>query len=192
MTRKKLRRVLEDIRDILIILGLILLFKAYILDFCLVFGHSMEPNIKDSQIVLIKKWDIHLGEKGNGLNFYDTVVINDLTIEGVKQPINIVKRIIGLPGDKIEIIEGEVYRNGKKLEEPSIKEKAYQINQSFEIKEGQIFVMGDNRNHSTDSRHFGPVSIEKVSGEVIANFDAKWLASLSQLLREYFSLPSPI
>ncbi|MCK2000168.1 signal peptidase I [[Brevibacterium] frigoritolerans] len=187
--RKELKKeFFSYIRDIFIITGLVFLVKIYVLDFGIVYGHSMEPNLKDNQIILIKKWDIHLGEKGNGIDFYDIALVDNVEFNGEKQPINIVKRVIGLPGDHIEIINGDIIRNGKKIKEPLIKEKASQMDQSFVIEEGQIFVMGDNRNHSTDSRMIGTLPISKVSGEVIANFQADGFIKLSQQLRLFLHL----
>lgn len=186
------KELFEDIRDIFIIVGLCLLVKAYILDLSLVYGHSMEPNISEGDMIILKKWDIHLGEKGNGINFYDKVALDNVEIEGLDKPISIVKRVIGLPGDRIEIIDGSVYRNGILLDEPLIKEKAEQINQTFEVGENEVFVMGDNRNHSTDSRYFGPQPIGKVAGEVIGKFEAKWLMLISQKVRGIFNIEQPL
>lgn len=182
----------SDIRDIFIIVGLCLLVKAYIVDVSLVYGHSMEPNISEGQMIILKKWDIHLGEKGNGIDFYDKVALDNVEIEGLDKPINIVKRVIGLPGDHIEIIDGSVYRNGIKVDEPLIKEKAKQMDQTFEVAENEVFVMGDNRNHSTDSRYFGPQPIGKVAGEIIGKFDAKWLMVISQKVRDILNIEQPL
>lgn len=180
---------LKMTRDFMIIVGLILLVKIFIFDFGFVDGESMEPNLKDGDLLLIKKWDVNLKPKdrNKGLKFYDEVVLKDVVFESKERPIDIVKRVIGLPGDHIEIINGSVYRNGKRIDEPSIKEKAKQTNQTFDIKDGQIFVLGDNRNHSTDSRHIGPQPIKKVSGIVIGHFQARTLASLKNKVEAKFN-----
>ena len=180
--QKKLRREYKkkffiDVRDIFIFLGFLFLIKIFILDFGFVSGHSMEPNMKDGQIIVIKKWNILFNEQEKGLHFYDKVALRNVRIEGVERPLSLAKRVIGLPGDKIKIKDGDIYRNGYKVDEHSIKEKAVQPNQTFVIKDNEIFVMGDNRNHSTDSRHFGPLPLNNVSGEISANFDAKWLST---------------
>ncbi|MGF7535761.1 signal peptidase I [Bacillus mexicanus] len=180
---------LKVMRDFMIIIGFILIIKIFLFDFGFVDGESMEPTLHDGDLLLIKKWDINfkIKDKSKGLKFYDEVVLKDVVFESKKQPIDIVKRVIGLPGDHIEIRNGLVYRNHKLIEEPSIKEKAMQVNQTFDIKEGQIFVMGDNRNNSTDSRHIGPQSINKVSGIVIEHFQAKVLAGLKNKIEAHFN-----
>lgn len=78
-----------------------------------------------------------------------------------------VKRVIGKPGDKLEFHDGHVYRNGEKLDEPYINEPMeFSMDGSYTVPEGDVFVMGDNRNHSSDSRFIGPVPIDHVLGKV--------------------------
>lgn len=86
-----------------------------------------------------------------------------------------IKRIIALPGERITITEdGEVFINGEKLEEDYLVEglKTERTGYFYDltVPEGYIFVMGDNRNHSDDSRRFGCIPIEKVEGKVICRF----------------------
>jgi len=120
-----------------------------------VYGVSMEPTLTEGDRLIVMP--LYSTPK-----YGDIVVLqaenlpNSLTGE-MGEPI--IKRIIGLPGDEIFIDResGEVYRNGERLEELYIAEKiAYDKigNQEYPLKiaDGQIFVMGDNRNHSTDSR----------------------------------------
>lgn len=79
-----------------------------------------------------------------------------------------VKRVIGKSGDVLEFKDGQVYRNGSVLAEPYIKESMlYASAKKIVVPEGSVFVMGDNRNNSADSRFIGPVPVDHVMGSVV-------------------------
>lgn len=83
--------------------------------------------------------------------------------------ISYIKRIIGISGDRIQILDGKVYLNGKELQETYLKEgdTTNQLNYNdIVVPEGYVFVMGDNRNQSVDSRVFGCIPIDKIEGIV--------------------------
>ena len=82
----------------------------------------------------------------------------------------IIKRIIGAPGDTILIEEDKIYINGELIEEEYLKEKINLVNEKLEIKleEDEVFVMGDNRSYSRDSRKIGPVKVGRIVGKVIS------------------------
>ena len=82
-----------------------------------------------------------------------------------------VKRVIGKGGDTLAFKEGHVWRNGEKLEEPYINEPMeFSMDGSYTVPEGMVFAMGDNRNHSSDSRFIGPVPVDHVLGKVAIQF----------------------
>ena len=87
--------------------------------------------------------------------------------------VSYIKRIIGVEGDLIQIIDGEVYLNGEKLKEEYLRDgvdtKAVYYNELI-VPEGCVYVMGDNRNESMDSRIFGCVPIEKIEGKVVVRY----------------------
>ncbi|WP_019640080.1 signal peptidase I [Paenibacillus fonticola] len=144
-------------------------------------GHSMEPTLENKQRVYAWKLTQTLEKLPNykdiviidsrvdrGRSFWDSVNEHPLIriISGNKEEdFFYIKRVIGLPGDTIEIKGGYVYRNGEKLDEPYIKEQMYaEQSQVWEISENYIFVMGDNRNNSKDSRMIGPIPLDHVMG----------------------------
>jgi signal peptidase I len=81
----------------------------------------------------------------------------------------LVKRVIGIPGDEIDIKDGYVYLNGEKLEETYAKGTTYSKDTilSTKVKEGTLFVLGDNREVSKDSREFGLININQVEGKAV-------------------------
>lgn len=81
-----------------------------------------------------------------------------------------IKRIIGVAGDTLEYKNGKVYRNGEELKEGYIKEDMVWPFETVVVPEGHVFVMGDNRNFSCDSREIGPVPTENVVGKVFIRF----------------------
>ncbi len=81
-----------------------------------------------------------------------------------------IKRVIGLPGDKLEYKNGSVYRNGSKLEEDYTAAEMSSEFEPIEVPDGHIYIMGDNRNRSSDSRQIGPVPISNIQGRVVLRF----------------------
>ena len=81
-------------------------------------------------------------------------------------PSSLVKRVIGVEGDRVQIINNIVYLNGQVLDEPYINEPMqFESDIDVTVEKGMIFCMGDNRNHSTDSRHKGLASLDDVEGK---------------------------
>src|SRR3989344_2365461 len=126
-------------------------------------GQSMHPNFPDGEYLLTQKVSYYTGEPQRG----DVVVF--------KPPISdedeFIKRIIGLPGDKISVTDGEVYLNGKLLNENYLNQirtsngSFLGEGKEFAIPDGQYFVLGDNRPHSSDSRAWGPITKKDISGK---------------------------
>jgi signal peptidase I len=107
-------------------------------------GHSMMPTLKEGEYLIINKLSYYLEEPERG----DIVVLHyprDRSREYIK-------RIIGLPGDQVEISNGQVRVNGVPLTEPYLNGTPTYSDQTWEVPEDSFFVMGDNRNNSSDSR----------------------------------------
>jgi signal peptidase I len=92
---------------------------------------------------------------------------NDKYIEKYR----LVKRVIGVAGDEIDIVDGYVYLNGKKLEEPYAKGETFcgEFKLPVTVSENKLFVLGDNRSVSKDSRIFGLIDCDQVEGKAIYN-----------------------
>ena len=124
-------------------------------------GTSMEPSFSKGQYLLVNKVSYHFRSPQRG----------DVIIFQPPAPSHgpYIKRIIGLPGERVEIKEGKVYIYGRELKETINGKKLEQIpysdNCSVTLSADQYFVLGDNRPHSTDSRKWGPVAKENIIGK---------------------------
>ncbi|HHB90639.1 MAG TPA: signal peptidase I [Anaerolineae bacterium] len=118
-------------------------------------GYSMEPTLYGHQRLIIEKVSYRLHGPKRG----DIVVVRIPQFDRL-----LIKRVIGLPGETLEIRDGLVYINGQPLEEPYVNGRPRGSYPATTIPEGHVFVMGDNRNNSNDSRAFGPVPIENIVG----------------------------
>lgn len=121
------------------------------------FGPSMSPTMYDSVCVLKR---ISPSELKRG----DIVLL--ISPDGTK----IIKRIVGMPGEQIQIKNNAVYINGQILDEPYLPAGTLTdgyTEEPIRIPAGCIYVMGDNRTNSSDSREFGPVSLKQVTGKVV-------------------------
>jgi len=165
-----LREVTEFIKDfmwyiiVFLVIGLILIF---VVAFQTVAGNSMNPTLKDGQIVLVSKLPFKIERN-------QIVLFNS---DGKSY----VKRVIGLPGEKIEYMDGILYINDKPYKETYLKEGIETYNFLFNdvcdieqcpngvIPENKYFVMGDNRPESTDSRdsRIGLIDMKDFKGKVV-------------------------
>lgn len=147
-------KIIKSLIVFLIIFGIGYLFGLKGVKFYEVISRSMEPTLTaGDRVIAIKP------EK---LKRKDIVVINDP--EGEKNVL--IKRIIGLPGEKIIIKKGNVYINNVKISEPYIKEKPLYVLEK-KVPENHYFLLGDNRNDSKDSSVWGPVPKELIIGKVV-------------------------
>jgi signal peptidase I len=124
-----------------------------------VLGQSMEPNLHTQQRVLVEKVSyrfLHAPQRGD-------IVVIDLDKEN-KSDDMLIKRVIGLPGDTIEIRSGEVIIDGGRLEESWTTNLGGSNYGPTTIPPLHVFVMGDNRGASNDSRSFGPVHVDNLVG----------------------------
>jgi signal peptidase I len=150
---KWLRELLETILPAILIAILINLFLAQPTR---VHGQSMEPNLHTDQRLIVEKISYHLHGPRRG----DVVVFN------MPQQSDelLIKRVIGLPGETVEIQGGKVYVNGKVLDEPYLAQETQGRFGPVVIPPLHVFVLGDNRSFSNDSRAFDTVPIESVLG----------------------------
>ena len=122
-------------------------------------GPSMHPNLQSSELVLVSKLSYLRSSPSRG----DVVVFRK---PGGKRE-DLVKRVIGLPNEVIEVRAGRVFVNGLELDERTyISRLGHSVAPPQRIPEGSYFVLGDNRSVSEDSRKFGPVPVGAIVGKV--------------------------
>lgn len=119
-------------------------------------GASMEPTLQSGEFVIVNKLAYLLGKPSIG----DVIVFHFPRDPDQEY----IKRIIGLPGDRVEIGEGKVYVNGQALNEDYIAASPVYEN-VWDVPEDALFVLGDNRNNSSDSHNWGPVPLDFVIGK---------------------------
>ncbi|MEO1067826.1 MAG: signal peptidase I [Cyanobacteria bacterium J06638_6] len=129
---------------------------------------SMEPTLQVQDRLVIEKISYRFNPPQHG----DIVVFwppDELTPQGQRRDA-FIKRVIGVPGDVIEIRDGVVFRNGEMLDEPYVAEPASDPYGPTTVPEDAYIVMGDNRNNSFDSRVWGPVPKDNIIGRAMVRF----------------------
>jgi signal peptidase I len=142
-------------------------------------GFSMRPTLQDGEYILVNKLAYKFSEPVRG----DIVVF----VFPVNPEEDLIKRIIGLPGDMITIQDGVLTVNGVAVDEPYINAPpAY--NGTWQVSEGELFVLGDNRNDSRDSHQWGLLPIENIIGRAVLIY---WPPEEWQVIRHINELYMP-
>lgn len=206
--KSTLREIIEWLICIIIAVGLALIVRYYIGTPTIVQQTSMWPTLKENERLWLNRWGRttkKMPERGDIITFEapsvtkvpkDQVDLNNPVAIYNNEPQGIlnrftyyvlesgkksyIKRVIGLPGDYVEIKDGSVYINGEKLQEdylqPGVVTDMIQGNNdqsyfnNFTVPENCVFAMGDNRPGSTDCRSFGCIPLEKIEGKVLFRF----------------------
>ena len=152
-TDNKVLAILFSVLPYIIIIIAVILLRAFIITPVRVDGSSMKKTLTHGDILLLFK----LGS----IKRYDVVVLKE-----VEDKEEIIKRIIALPGETIEIKDNEIYINNEKIED----KYAYGLTSDYSaitLKDDEYFVLGDNRTISKDSRVLGPIKKENIEGKTI-------------------------
>src|SRR6202163_483236 len=148
-------------RDLLIAIGLALVIIVFLYQPVKVEGTSMAPLLSDQERIFINKFVYRFEpiERGD-------VVVFWYPLDRSK---SFIKRVVGLPEDTVEIRDGQVYLNSKRLPEPYIPPESDDFGTfpATQIPKGEYFVMGDHRTSSNDSRIFGPVPRKFIYGKAV-------------------------
>lgn len=143
-----------------------------------IIGQSMEPNYHEAQRLLVDRVSPRLG----WLNRGDIVIVHS----PAQADIELIKRLIGKPGDEVQLRDNRVFVNGVALDEPYLPSDANSgprnNDTSWKLGDNQYFIMGDNRSASQDSRFFGPVEGTRVAGRALVVY---WPFSEFSLVRHH-------
>jgi signal peptidase I len=149
-----LREILETVLPAILIA---LLINVFVGQATRVEGQSMEPSLHTDQRLVVEK----VSYRFHGPQRFDVVV---LRVPGQGDEL-LIKRVVGLPGETVEIRDGEVYINGQVLDESFLNvETRPGRHGRVVVPPLHVYVLGDNRDHSNDSRSFGPVPIDNIVG----------------------------
>ncbi|PSL40853.1 signal peptidase I [Salsuginibacillus halophilus] len=153
---------------VFVIVGLVvILLRMFVMGNYEVHGESMQPSFEDGERVIIDKLSFHFRDPDR----FETVVFE------LDDGRELIKRVIGLPGDRIEFVDDELYVNGEAVEEPYLETDEDGINTSTgtmnteqipdgaaDVPEGHYFTLGDHRGNSLDSRNLGFIPRDQVVG----------------------------
>ena len=205
MESKKTKEVFEWLVCILIALIIVALIKTFVGFPTVVSGESMDSTLQNGQRLWISRIGIKINKypnRGDIITFeapdsghlYQSKVEADLNYPVAKYnekkkniaqkaisaisifgKTDFVKRVIGLPGDHVQIKDGAVFVNGQKLDEPYLNPGTVTDSHGgmfidIVVPDGYVYVLGDNRNNSTDSRMFGCIPTNKIEGRAVWRF----------------------
>ena len=154
--RRNSRYIFVDLLQTLLLSAVIFLVLNIISARIRIESVSMQPTLYENDFVLVNRLAYKLGEPSRG-----DVIVFHYPPNPDQEPY--IKRVVGLAGDTIEVQDGQVLVNGNPLREPYIKD-APAYTGVWQVPEGSLFVLGDNRNNSSDSHAWGFVPLENVIG----------------------------
>ena len=158
-------RVLHSwVRDLCISVLISLFIILFVYQPVKVEGDSMEPGLEDQERIFINKLAYRLENIERG-----DVIVFRFPLDTRK---NFIKRVIGLPGDRVRVTDGHVYLNGHLVPEPYVPEEYLDSRSYSEVRvpANSYFVLGDHRSMSNDSRAFGPVPRNLIYGKAVFGY----------------------
>lgn len=167
--RRRTNWLVETIITVVLALALYLVIQAFLVQTYRVEGRSMDDSLHDGQHLLIDKLTPRFDDYSRG----DVVVLHPPDEPEDSTPF--IKRVIGVAGDHLELRDGTVWIDGIEIDEPylapgSVTEPGFDDTTDWDIEEGEVFVMGDNRLDSRDSREFGTVETSEIVGRAWLRF----------------------
>ena len=156
-----MKNIIKEVLPYILILGVVILIRSFIITPVIVSGNSMKPNLHNGEVLLEKK----IGYNSSSIKRFDIVVIKTGNEE-------IIKRIIGMPGEHISYKNNKLYINDKIVKETFNFRNTEDFNleeicNCTSIPEGKYLVLGDNRPISKDSRTIGLIDEKDILGKAV-------------------------
>jgi signal peptidase I len=180
--------LVELVTIVAVALGLALGIQAFLVKPFRIPSESMVPTLAVGQRVLVCRFCMHLGNPDRGDILVFKPPAGQPSTCGVERPsdepcpqgtpqksnTNFIKRVVGLPGDRLKVIEGSVYINGKRQDEPFARLDrgcpTCNLPREITVPKGYYYMMGDNRGESADSREWGPVPKKWIIGKAFMTY----------------------
>lgn len=161
---RHLRALRSWVRDLFFSISISLFIILFVYQPVKVEGGSMEPGLQDQERIFINKLAYRLGDIQHG-----DIIVFHYPRDPRK---SFIKRVIGLPGDRVRVFDGHVYLNGRLLQEPYVPEEFLDSRAYPEVNvpPDSYYVLGDHRSMSNDSRDIGPVARSYIYGKAVFGY----------------------
>ena len=169
LIKKGLGAIFDFLQSIVVVMALMVMVYLFIMSPQEISGESMYPTFENGEYILTNKVEYKLHDPARG----DVIVFKSPS----NKDIDYIKRIIGLPGDRVSVMDGHYYLDGQLYKEPYLDSSLYTFAGSFlkdrteiTVPPGYYFVSGDNRPHSLDSREFGVIPRGDIVGKAFLRY----------------------
>jgi len=170
LIKKLIAAVFDFLQGIVVILAIMVMIYLFIMSPQEINGQSMDPTFHNGEYILTNKVEYKIHPPARG----DVIIFKSPN----NKDVDYIKRIIGLPGDRVRLSQSKFYINDEWLDESAyldsdvITQDGSFLSEDIEITvpDGEYFVCGDNRPHSSDSREFGPIPLEDFIGKAIVRY----------------------
>lgn len=159
----------DFLQGIVVVLAVMVMIYLFIMSPQEINGASMEPNFHNGEYILTNKIIYRIEQPQRG----DVIIFKSPR----NKEVDYIKRIIGLPGDRVSVKSNAIYVNEEKVAEPYLQPGVTIFGMSYlkegqeaTVPEGMYFVLGDNRPHSSDSRDFGPIPKDEIIGKAFLRY----------------------
>lgn len=179
-----IKEIFQWVEAFLFAILIALLIRGFVLEPVYVDGPSMEPTLYTGQRLVVYKTGYYFAPPQRGdivvlqyqegitrfIPFLENLPLFKKALPSIRE-VDYIKRVIAVPDDTLEIRDGYVYVNGEKIDEPYIREQGatlgWDIQKPMIIPKNNVFVMGDNRQESRDSRQIGLIEFNRIKGKAV-------------------------